>query len=113
MDLRLFAFSFAILFSWMVSAIADSDITIYSASLPPYQVDNGDGTFSGLIDTPVAAALTAAGIHFIWRRSTFNRELEAVEKNESKVCAVGFFKSPDRDRLLKYSVPVIEQHIMN
>ncbi len=83
-DRRLQGFSFALLMAagLLVSTAgqaqsdrADEPLAILYAERPPFNIALPDGSVAGLVGTPAANALRAAGIPFTWESLPTNRSL--------------------------------------
>jgi len=87
---------------------AAESIDLAITSRPPYYVFEKDGSVSGIIATPVQRIFTAAGIEFRWVDLATNRQLKVVKDNKSRVCAVGWFKNPEREKFAKYTEAIYQ-----
>lgn len=73
---------------------------------PPYYVLDGNGAFAGLVAGPTAEAMTRAGIPFVWERMQPNGHLRAVEADRAPICAVGWFRTAEREAYARFTDPV-------
>jgi polar amino acid transport system substrate-binding protein len=87
---------------------AQESIDVYYNERPPYLVSERDGSVSGLTGTPATQAFRAAGISFVWIRMPSNRQMKELQENRSPACAVGWFKSAERERFAKFSKPIYQ-----
>lgn len=75
---------------------------------PPYYESAPNGSFTGLVAGPVARALERAGVPFTWRPMQPNGHLRTVEANTEPVCAVGWFRTPERAAFSRVSAPIYQ-----
>jgi len=73
---------------------------------PPYLVPGEGGAPAGLTGTPAAAAFRAAGIEVTWTRLPTNRQLAMVKDPQARSCALGWFRTPERERYAKFTKPI-------
>ena len=73
----------------------------------PYYAKHNDQVY-GLVAGPVDRLLTQASIDFEWIETPAGRQLDIVRDGVSPVCAVGWFKTPQRQRYAKYTLPVYQ-----
>jgi polar amino acid transport system substrate-binding protein len=73
---------------------------------PPYMVQQGDGDARGLTADPAAAAFKKAGIAFRWQLSPAKRQLAQIENGQGLECGIGWYKTPERERFAKFTVPI-------
>jgi polar amino acid transport system substrate-binding protein len=73
----------------------------------PMSYRDSEGKLTGLLITPVAQAMTKAGISFVWVETPFKRQLNLLEANAEALCAVGMFKNKERQKIAKFSHVVI------
>jgi uncharacterized protein (TIGR02285 family) len=85
------------------SALATERIPLYFNDRPPYLVPAPDGSASGLTGTPSAQAFNNAGIAFVWAKMPTNRQLMSIKMNSAMGCAVGWFKTPEREQYAKFT----------
>jgi uncharacterized protein (TIGR02285 family) len=91
------------LFSLCAAAWADDKITVHYNERPPYLKSMPDGSPGGLTGTPAVEAFKKAGIAVSWAKTPTSRQLDLLEKNEGKDCAVGWFKNPKRESFAKFT----------
>ncbi|MFZ6656928.1 substrate-binding periplasmic protein [Undibacterium sp. TJN19] len=82
---------------------ADDKVILNYNVRPPYIVEETDGSASGLTATPAANAFKAAGIAFTWAKIAPNRQLAMVQENTQKNCAVGWYKTEEREAFARFS----------
>lgn len=85
------------------SSHAQDKLVIAYNERPPYLKTNPDGSVAGLTATPVANALKAAGIPFVWENNPSNRQLQTIREGGSRYCGIGWFKNPEREKFAKFS----------
>lgn len=106
MDKRAFQFCQLLILTALVVAgfcQADDKITLNYNVRPPYIVEEADGSASGLTATPAANAFKTAGIAFGWAKTVPNRQLAMVQENKEKNCAIGWYKTEEREAFAKFS----------
>ncbi|MCH8619538.1 transporter substrate-binding domain-containing protein [Undibacterium sp. TS12] len=83
--------------------MADDKIVLNYNVRPPYIVEESDGSASGLTATPAANAFKAAGIAVTWAKAPPNRQLAMVQENKEKNCAIGWYKTEEREGFARFS----------
>ena len=111
MSISSFFLSLFLLLSTFISTLAQANqantpaadiISIYYHERPPYYTaDNGQ--IHGLVADPLIQAFLQAGIPFIWREIPASRQLHMLENTENASCAIGWFKTPEREQKFRYS----------
>ena len=94
-------FSVLPLASW-----ANDSVTLHYNERPPYLVPAADGSASGLTGTPAANAFKAAGIPITWAKVPTNRQLAVMKEPQGMNCAIGWFKTPEREQFAKFTKPI-------
>lgn len=95
-----------ILFSY--ECVADCDvIKLHYNQRTPYVSITANG-IEGLTATPAALAFKNSGIPFQWEDTPFKRQMKMIENNEGCDCSVGRFKTPDREKLVKFTHPIYQ-----
>lgn len=89
---------------------ADIELMVFERS--PYYVDQGDGTYGGVVAGPAAAAFEKAGVGFTWVKTPAKRQLKALEDNEKATCAPGWFKKPEREVFAKFTTVLYQDKPM-
>lgn len=89
---------------WLAAAEAGPPLIVYYESRPPYTERQGEA-LTGLLGQPAIAALQRAGIDFLLRESPFNRHMAIINRNLEPACAIGRFKTAEREALGKFSEP--------
>ena len=85
---------------------ANDVITVDYNERPPYLISGADGSATGLTGTPAANAFKAAGIAVTWAKVPTSRQISAVKEAEGMHCAVGWFKTPEREQFAKFTKPI-------
>lgn len=85
---------------------AQEAIIVTYSHRPPYLSLSPDGVPSGLTGTPAASAFRAAGIEAVWTRLPTNRQLAMVKDRRARSCAIGWFRTPERERYAKFTKPI-------
>ena len=85
---------------------ASDAITVNYNERPPYLIPGADGSATGLTGTPTANAFKAAGIPITWAKVPTNRQISAVKEAQGMQCAVGWFKTPEREKFAKFTKPI-------
>ncbi len=81
---------------------SESAITVMYHERPPYYVTGPLGIY-GLCVDPVKKAFSAAGIGVDWIKVPAARQMEMLRANAPGICAVGWFKTPEREKFAVYS----------
>lgn len=101
--LTLFTFSIAVLLSVQVSA---RELTVFYHERPPYMYLDQQGTLQGITGRTALAALQASEHPIQLRNLPAPRQLATLEANAVKACAIGWFKTSQRQQYLQYSLPI-------
>ncbi len=94
-----------LLLSLAATCRAAEPLTLFYNERPPYLVTEAGGAVSGLTATPATRALQAAGLDFVWTRTPSNRQLVLLQAGGQR-CAVGWFRTAERERHAKFSRPI-------
>lgn len=70
---------------------------------PPYTAQRPGGGVEGLVATPIGQALARAGMVPRWELTPSQRQLLMVQTGQEPVCAVGWFRNPEREKLGRFS----------
>jgi uncharacterized protein (TIGR02285 family) len=81
------------------------DIVIEYQVRAPYTFVVG-GRLTGLLGDRVMVALAAAGVPFKLAEVPPSRQLADLRDDVAPVCAIGWFKTPERERFARYSRPL-------
>lgn len=87
-------------------AWATEDIVLNYHERPPYAIAEPDDSAYGVTATPAGDAFKRAGIAFRWAKMPSNRQIILVEKNSGRDCAVGWFKTPEREAFALFTKPI-------
>lgn len=85
------------------TSLADDAITATYTVRPPYLLQAAGAAPSGLIGTPAVAAFQAAGIPVAWTQLPTNRQLAMMKDPAARSCALGWFRTPERERYAKFT----------
>jgi hypothetical protein len=91
---------------------AGSPLLVLFHQHPPYVMRDAAGRLSGIVGQPAARAFAKAGVAIDPHESSPPRQLEALRRNEGRVCVLGMYKAPDREKFAKYSKPVSQDQAM-
>jgi polar amino acid transport system substrate-binding protein len=69
----------------------------------PYYQPGLKGGYAGVVATPATRAFEKAGIPIEWIDMQPNGHLRTIEANQEPICALGWFKKPDREAFGQYS----------
>jgi len=86
----------------------DEAVVLLVFERPPYYQPDGRGGYEGLVAGPTAQALKRAGVPYVWRQMQPNGHLRAVEANQERVCAVGWFRTDEREEYALFTAPVYQ-----
>jgi len=76
---------------------------------PPYAWTDGRGAAQGTALSAVRTALDKAGIEYRLLPVPTNRQIVDIERSATMVCGIASYKTPEREHLAKFSVPLIEE----
>ncbi|WP_162044137.1 ABC transporter substrate-binding protein [Undibacterium sp. YM2] len=99
----LFQFCTLAMLAVATTSQADDKIVLNYNVRPPYIVEEPDGSASGLTASPAANAFKSAGVAFTWAKAPPNRQLAMVQENTQKTCAIGWYKTEEREGFAKFS----------
>ena len=86
---------------------ADDPITLLVHNRPPLYVIDGD-TVTGSVAAPAFQAFLSAGISAEWQVMPSNRQLKIVKDNASRVCAVGWFRTVEREKFALFTKSIFK-----
>ncbi|WP_228895642.1 substrate-binding periplasmic protein [Pseudoduganella aquatica] len=81
-------------------------LTLQIVQRAPYLMVGPGKQMSGISVAPTVAAFRHAGIDVAWEEVPALRQLQRLRANQEKVCSVGWYKTPERERYAKFSDPV-------
>ena len=87
--------------------LATAQITLHYNDRPPYLVIK-DGQLTGLTGSPATAAFRAAGIPFTLNLKPSSRQMATIKDNTGADCAVGWFKTEEREEFAKFTNPIYQ-----
>ena len=94
-----------------VSAAADPLDVLYSPR-PPYYTVDAHGTVDGIVAGPAKQAFEEAGLETLWSRVSFNRQIQMIQENTAPLCAIGWFKNPEREAFAKFTEAIYQDKAM-
>lgn len=75
----------------------------------PYAMTTKDGKATGLFSTPAGNAFKKAHLPFVWVKTPINRQFLLLKENtaegDERHCAVGFYKTAEREQYAKFTKP--------
>ncbi len=92
-------------------AAAQAPIVLQHDERPPFLKTEADGSVSGTAATPAVLAFRKAGIPYEWKYTSAKRQV-AMMKSGARVCSVGWYKTPERERFAKFSKPISQDSPM-
>jgi uncharacterized protein (TIGR02285 family) len=75
---------------------------------PPYYVTNEENLLTGLVGGPARTAFHRSGLQFIIQRMPPRRQLNSIQNNTERICAVGWFKTPEREHYALFTSPLYQ-----
>jgi uncharacterized protein (TIGR02285 family) len=93
------------------SVVADDAIEIIYESRPPYVQSGSDG-LEGFVATPLMGALKDSKVAYEIKEKPSKRHLHEIEANQKEICAVGWFKNPDREKFANFTDPLYQDKPM-
>lgn len=78
-------------------------VQVLYSERPPYLLPAAEGGPSGLTGTPATRAFKQAGITVRWLNLPTNRQLLIIRDSKLPSCAIGWFRTPERDNYAKFS----------
>jgi polar amino acid transport system substrate-binding protein len=91
---------------------ADEPLDVMYHERAPYYVSKDKGAVGGIIGERASQVFSAAGIAYTLRRTPANRQLNEIQQNRHKSCALGWFKKPEREKFAKFSAPLYQDKPM-
>ena len=85
------------------AALPEETVTLLYVERPPLMMRSPDGAVSGVLADSAKSILTKADIPFVWREVSPNRELAVIQNNNEPVCAVGRYKTSERQAYSKFT----------
>jgi len=78
------------------------NVDIYYEPRPPFVVEENT-TLSGIVGQPLMQALHQSSLKFSLKNIPSKRHLHEIENNKHAICAVGWFKNPEREVYGKFT----------
>lgn len=78
-------------------------VTLHYQERAPYSSTDAAGLVTGLVASPAAQALSAAGIPYRWRQTPSQRQLALIQSGSGLHCGIGWFRNDERAALGKFS----------
>lgn len=105
---------FALIPPWLAAtaAFAQAPIVVQFTERPPFMKQEADGSVSGTVGTPVTQAFKKTGIPFVWQHTAAKRQLAVLQENAAPVCAIGWYKTAERERYAKYTKAISQDSPM-
>ena len=92
----------ALLLALAAPALPAQTLTLHYQERPPYSSSSAHGV-AGLVATPAVAALKRAGIDYRLAVTPSQRQLALIQSGHGLHCGVGWFWTPERAALGKFS----------
>lgn len=83
-------------------------LTLHYQDRPPYSGVAPGGEVQGLVATPAAAALKAAGLDFRWQQTPSQRQLVLIQGGSGQHCGIGWFRNPEREARGRFSAALYQ-----
>ncbi|MCU7835815.1 MAG: transporter substrate-binding domain-containing protein [gamma proteobacterium symbiont of Taylorina sp.] len=77
----------------------------------PYVIE-AQNSITGLVASPLIEALDNSKINYQLKNKPSKRHLLEIKANKKALCAVGWFKNPEREQFAKYSNPLYQDKSM-
>lgn len=87
---------------------ASDAVNLFYNLRPPYMQLDAEGKFGGLTGTPAVFAFNKAGVKFELKEIPTNRQLYYLKANQAPSCAIGWFKTVEREQFAKYTNPIYQ-----
>lgn len=87
-------------------AAEPSALTLHYQPRVPHSALDADGRVTGIVATPAARALERAGIAHVWQSTPAQRQLALIQHGEGLHCGIGWFRTPEREALGRFSAPL-------
>ncbi|HTD03150.1 substrate-binding periplasmic protein [Undibacterium sp.] len=88
------------------TALAEDELAVYFEDRAPFSSMDAEGQVAGLVATPAENAFRLAGVPHDWVMVPYKRQLMQLQQNAEPACGIGFFKTPERERLAKFTSAV-------
>lgn len=87
---------------------ASRPITLSYHERPPFYITGDDYNLTGLVGQPAVSAFHRSGLKFIIQRTPPQRQLKNIQNNTERTCAVGWFKTLERERFSRFTLPIYQ-----
>ena len=87
---------------------AFESVNIHYHQRPPFYFHQRNGTPSGLVAGPIVLAVERAHMAVTYVETPAKRQMALLTQNRSRDCAIGWFKTPQREAVLHFSTPVYQ-----
>ncbi|MYN45458.1 transporter substrate-binding domain-containing protein [Pseudoduganella sp. FT93W] len=81
-------------------------VQVLYSERPPYLMTAAEGGPGGLTGAPATRAFRLAGISARWLNLPTNRQLLTVRDSKLPACAIGWFRTPEREIYAKFTKPL-------
>ena len=92
--------------TYSASAAAAEVVQILYHERPPFHSTAPDGSVIGFLVGPTEAVFRRANVQFRWKLVPAKRELLEITENNSLTCLTGFYVTPERQAVAKFSKPI-------
>jgi polar amino acid transport system substrate-binding protein len=93
----------AALLFFAANSLAGGTVVATYTVRPPYLLQTASGAPGGLTGAPSVAAFQDAGIAAVWTQLPTNRQLAMIKDPAARSCALGWFRTPERERYAKFT----------
>lgn len=90
------------------SAEANDVIKLQYVQRPPYMQQSKSEAPTGTIPERVIPIFKAAGIDIVWELTSLNRQWDAIQNPNEMTCSIGWFKTPEREKLVKFTKAIYQ-----
>ena len=81
-------------------------VQVLYSERPPYLLSSAEGGPGGLTAAPATRAFKQAGIPALWLNLPTNRQLLTIRDSKLPSCAIGWFRTPEREHYARFSRPI-------
>ncbi|MBV8468440.1 MAG: transporter substrate-binding domain-containing protein [Burkholderiaceae bacterium] len=86
-----------------IASFAFPAITLQFDDRLPYAMQQQDGAVVGVLVSQAERIFHDADVPFVWARSSARRQWYTLQKAEEMNCVIGWFKTREREKLLKFT----------
>ena len=95
--------------AWLSVANATSaPLTVHFHERPPYYRSITGSPPTGLVADPVVKSFSRLPLAVRYQQTPAKRQLQILRDNQSRDCAIGWFKNAERETWLQYSDPIYQ-----